>query len=126
MGQKRNTIIAIVAILIVVIIGGAAGGYWYYKRTPTYSLKLIGRAIQEHDWYTFDAQVDVDQVAEDFVAGLLVMGMSDNYTSIKQSDKDEIFDNEEFDILVDNVSAEIENILRNKKAPTSYGDDVTE
>ncbi len=54
------------------------------------------------------------------------MGMSDNYTSIKQSDKDEIFDNEEFDILVDNVSAEIENILRNKKAPTSYGDDVTE
>ncbi|MDY3973901.1 hypothetical protein [uncultured Veillonella sp.] len=118
MGQKRNTMLAIVAILIVVIIGGAAGGYWYYKRTPTYSLKLLGQSIKEHDWHSFDAHVDVEQVSEDIVTMVAMIGYSDRFTYLDHIDKHRIYLSPGFRETSKNVELAIEDTLRNKKIPS--------
>lgn len=115
MGQNRNTMLAIVAILIVVIIGGAAGGYWYYKRTPTYSLKLIGQSIKEQDWHSFDAHADVEELSEDIVTMLAMIGYSDRYTFLDHIDKHRIYTDAGFKETSRDMALAIEDALRNKR-----------
>ncbi len=115
MGQNRNTMLAIVAILIVVIIGGAAGGYWYYKRTPTYSLKLIGQSIKEQDWHSFDAHADVEELSEDIVTMLAMIGYSDRYTFLDHIDKHRIYTDARFKETSRDMALAIEDALRNKR-----------
>mgnify|MGYP007101897546 CR=1 FL=1 len=65
-GQK----IAIAAISVVLC--AALFYFFYYTKTPVYSMKLIGEAVQKHDLETFDRHVDVKHMAgrvfDDFVA----------------------------------------------------------
>ena len=65
-GQK----IAVAAISVVVC--AALFYFFYYTKTPVYSMKLIGEAVQKHDLETFDRHVDVkhmlEKVFDDFVA----------------------------------------------------------
>ena len=65
-GQK----IAVAAISL--ILCAALFYFFYYTKTPVYSMKLIGEAVQKHDLETFDRHVDVkhmlEKVFDDFVA----------------------------------------------------------
>lgn len=65
-GQK----IAVAAISVMVC--AALFYFFYYTKTPVYSMKLIGEAVQKHDLETFDRHVDVkhmlEKVFDDFVA----------------------------------------------------------
>lgn len=65
-GQK----IAVAAISVIVC--AALFYFFYYTKTPAYSMKLIGEAVQKHDLETFDRHVDVkhmlEKVYDDFVA----------------------------------------------------------
>lgn len=58
--------------LISVIVCAALFYFFYYTKTPIYSVKQIGEAIQKHDVETFDRHVDVKHMAgrvfDDFVA----------------------------------------------------------
>ena len=62
--------IAIAAISVVLC--AALFYFFYYTKTPVYSMKLIGEAVQKHDLETFDRHVDVKHMAgrvfDDFVA----------------------------------------------------------
>ena len=65
-GQK----IAVAAISL--ILCAALFYFFYYTKTPVYSMKLIGEAVQKHDLETFERHVDVkhmvSKVFDDFVA----------------------------------------------------------
>lgn len=65
-GQK----IAIAAVSVVLC--AALFYFFYYIKTPVYSMKLIGEAVQKHDLETFERHVDVKHMAskvfDDFVA----------------------------------------------------------
>ena len=65
-GQK----VAIAAVSVVLC--AALFYFFYYVRTPVYSMKLIGEAVQKHDLETFERHVDVKHMVEkmfdDFVA----------------------------------------------------------
>ena len=62
----------IVIAAIAVIVCAALFYFFYYTKTPVYSMKLIGEAVQKHDLETFDRHVDVkhmlEKVFDDFVA----------------------------------------------------------
>ena len=58
--------------LISVVVCAALFYFFYYTKTPTYSVKLIGEAIQKHDIETFDRHVDLKHMMgklyDDYVA----------------------------------------------------------
>ena len=58
--------------LISVIVCAALFYFFYYTKTPIYSVKQIGEAIQKHDVETFDRHVDLKHMMgklyDDFVA----------------------------------------------------------
>ena len=65
-GQK----IAVAAISL--ILCAALFYFFYYTKTPVYSMKLIGEAVQKHDLETFERHVDVKhmvgKIFDDYVA----------------------------------------------------------
>ncbi len=65
-GQK----IAVAAISL--ILCAALFYFFYYTKTPVYSMKLIGEAVQKHDLESFERHVDVKhmvgKIFDDFVA----------------------------------------------------------
>lgn len=67
--NKRRGLLITALIIVAVLIVGAVGGYFYYKRTPTYSLKVLGEAIEERDTRTVEEYVDLNQVFVDFMTG---------------------------------------------------------
>lgn len=67
--NKRRGILITVLVLIAVLIAGAVGGYFYYKRTPTYSLKVIGEAFENRDTRTIEERIELNQVFTDFFIG---------------------------------------------------------
>lgn len=69
--NKRRGLLITALIIVVVLIVGAVGGYFYYKRTPTYSLKVIGEAMEQRDTRTVEEYVDLNQVFIDFYTGVV-------------------------------------------------------
>ena len=67
---ERGQKIAIAAISV--LLCAVLFYFFYYTKTPVYSMKLIGDAVQKHDLETFDRHVDVKhmvgKVFDDFVA----------------------------------------------------------
>ncbi|HBM97412.1 TPA: hypothetical protein DD394_08035 [bacterium UBP9_UBA11836] len=59
--QKKTTII-ICSIAATLLVAFLAFYYGYWKNTPIYSLTLVKTAIENHDWQTFEARVDLDSV----------------------------------------------------------------
>jgi hypothetical protein len=72
--MKRSVVVGIVGCLAVCLVIGAllaGGGYWFYVRTPTYSLRQLGRAYETHDTASFERHVDVDAVCNAAVDAFL-------------------------------------------------------
>ncbi|MBB5336089.1 hypothetical protein [Pectinatus brassicae] len=61
MEQKKRILFIAIGLIIVLGIISAAGYFLYYKKTPAYSLNLIRKSVQNHDWDTFQKHVDIDQ-----------------------------------------------------------------
>lgn len=55
----------VVAVAAVVLIGGVVAAFAWsnYTRSPQYSLKMLGKAVGDHDWDGFQRYVDVDAIA---------------------------------------------------------------
>lgn len=119
--SNRNIIIAVVVALIVILIGGAAGGYWYYKQTPTYSLKLIRTAVEEHDWSAFKEHVDVETVGKDMSRSLLVFYRAADYVKVDETLAYKLADKTSMTIYEEPVTASIEQFIRNKKSNSAKG-----
>ncbi|MBS4913837.1 MAG: hypothetical protein KHZ77_06685 [Veillonella sp.] len=113
--SNRNIIIAVVVALIVILIGGAAGGYWYYKQTPTYSLKLIRTAVEEHNWRAFEEHVDVETVGKDMSRAFLVFYMANDYVNIDEKLAYTLADKNDMKLYEEPVTESIEQFVRNKK-----------
>lgn len=114
--SNRNIIIAVVVALIVILIGGAAGGYWYYKRTPTYSLKLIRTAVEEHDWRAFQEHVDVETIGKDISRSMLTFYWKKDYVHIDEKLAYKLADKADMKIYEEPVAASLEQFVRNKKS----------
>ncbi len=71
-GQK----IAVAAISVVIC--AALFYFFYYTKTPVYSMKLIGEAVQKHDLETFERHVDVKH---------MVGKLFDDYVEKESKDK---------------------------------------
>ena len=54
--QKLLSFFTLVFFVVLVL------GYTTYRRLPTYSFVIIQKAVEKHDWDTFQKHVDIDQV----------------------------------------------------------------
>ena len=70
-GQK----IAIAAVSVVLC--AALFYFFYYIKTPVYSMKLIGEAVQKHDLETFERHVDVKHMVGKIYDDYVVMESKD-------------------------------------------------
>ena len=61
--------IAIVVGLASLMLAGGGGVAWYvWTRTPKYSLKQLGGAIDHHDRYEFEKYVDIDAILQGVIS----------------------------------------------------------
>ena len=72
MDQKKGENGQKIAVgLISVVVCAALFYFFYYTKTPVYSVKLIGEAVQKHDLETFDRHVDlkhmIGKIYDDYV-----------------------------------------------------------
>jgi uncharacterized membrane protein len=79
-GRRRSSrlgrVLAIIGIVLVLfVVAIAAGGYFWwqhYKAQPAYTLALLVDAAQRNDNQEMDRILDIDKVAESFVADVRV------------------------------------------------------
>jgi hypothetical protein len=65
--------------IVVVLIGSFAGfAYWRWTRSPTYSLRQIAVALDNHDVATFEKYVDVKSVASRLIDDVMAKALKEN------------------------------------------------
>ncbi|HBQ87286.1 MAG TPA: hypothetical protein DER33_00015 [Syntrophomonas sp.] len=73
--KKRRVLPWVLAVLVLALLGG--GGYYYWTTTPEYSLKMIAKAIKQHDLPTFEKYVDIESVSTRAVDQLCEVAIND-------------------------------------------------
>lgn len=67
--MKRRTAIA-VGVLLAVVLGGTALAWFEWTRSPTYSLRQIVTALEEHDRYSFEKYVNLDSLLQSAISDM--------------------------------------------------------
>jgi tetratricopeptide (TPR) repeat protein len=50
----------VIVVTVVLVVLGVGGGVWKFYTSPKYSLRIIQKAIEEHDVTTFEKHVDIE------------------------------------------------------------------
>jgi hypothetical protein len=75
LGQAKRTFPIVGSIFIIVVL--LLGYFFYYTKTPAYSIYIIQKAVEQHDWETFAEHVDTDQVLSSAFDDILEESRSD-------------------------------------------------
>ncbi|MGM9999508.1 MAG: hypothetical protein ACI38Q_09025 [Candidatus Bruticola sp.] len=63
--MKKKVVVISGSVVVALIILFIAFYYGYWKNTPVYSLTLVKTAIENHDWQSFEARVDLNSLLGD-------------------------------------------------------------
>jgi len=75
LGQEKRTFPIAGSIFIVVVL--LLSYFFYYTKTPAYSIYIVQKAIEQHDWETFADHVDTDHVLSSAFDDILEESRSD-------------------------------------------------